>query len=303
VMRFLFFFDQAGKKGRYEMKLDNNNQISLGKMLKEARIEKNITIEELSVITKIHKRLIQALEKDDFLNFPNRVYIIGFLKSMSEELGFNLDEAIGLYEMQSWKNKQRHIPDVIEDKPIPDKTVIFHLPIFFKKNIKIKLKWLVPGCLLLVLLIIISPLLFEMKKPVEKEASTKVGSHKYKNRQNINNNKPNREIAYIQGSQKVSITAKNGNSWISFSVDKNPIRQLTLRKGSSIILSGDKIRLTVGNFKALEVKSNNVVVNNFKSNKNKTASISFPQKNIARKGVPELVLGHDVIRPQTNSIL
>jgi transcriptional regulator with XRE-family HTH domain len=285
------------------MKLDNYNQISLGKMLKEARFEKNITIEELSVITKIHKRLIQTLEKDDFLNFPNRVYIIGFLKSMSEELGFNLDEAIGLYEMQSWKNKQRHIPDVIEDKPIPDKTVIFHLPFFFKKNIKIKLKWLVPGCLLLALLIIISPLLFEMNRPVEMEASTKVGSHKYKNRQNINNNKPNRKIAYIQGPQKVSITAKNGNSWISFSVDKNPVRQLTLRKGSSIILSGDKIRLTVGNFKALEVKSNNVVVNNFKSNKNKTASISFPQKNIARKGVPELVLGHDVIRPQTNSIL
>lgn len=281
------------------MKPDDNSQTSLGKLLKESRLDKNITIEELSVVTKIHKRLIQTLEKDDFRNFPNRVYILGFLKSMSEELRFNLDEAIALYEMQSWKSRQLNTPEIIEDFPIPDKTVSFHLPLFFKQKTKIKLKWLVPSALLLVMLIIISPLLIEMKSPVQKNGTTKIVIHKHKS---FNQN-AGRKIAYIQGSQKVSITAKNGNSWISFAVDKNPIRQLTLRKGSSIILSGDKIRLTVGNYKALEVKNNNVVVGNFKSNKNKTASISFPQKTVEKTSGRELVLSHDVILPHANSRL
>lgn len=278
------------------MKSDYKYQRTLGEMLKEARLAKNITIEELSVTTKIHKRLIHTLEKDDLYNFPNRVYVIGFLKSMSEELRFNLNEAMHLYEVQCWKNKQRALPEVKRELPIPDKTVTFHHPLFFKQIVKIKVKWLLAGVFLFFFLVVISPLLVEGKIPEAKKAATKVSVEKSSTRAKGKSNE--RKIAYIQGSQKVSIKAQTGSSWISFRVDKNPARQLTLKKGSSIILSGEKIRLTVGNFKALEVKNNNLAVSNFKRNKNKTVSISFPQKEVEKPNEAELILSHDAIQVQ-----
>ena len=55
----------------------------LGELLTRARIEKNITVEELSSITKIHKSLILSLENNQLENLPNRIYVLGFLKSLS----------------------------------------------------------------------------------------------------------------------------------------------------------------------------------------------------------------------------
>ena len=276
------------------MELGHRNQRSLGAMLREARLAKNITIDELAASTKIHKRLIQALESDSFQNYPNRVYVLGFLKSLSETLRFNLKEAIALYELQSWKNEQRSLPEMKKEIPIPDKTISFHLPLFFKQKRKIKAKWLVAASLMFVCLLIVSPLLMG-EQGIEKnneiiEVETKVSLKKIKPKLKTKNNE--RKIAYIQGSQKVSIKAVNASSWISFKVDKNPVRQLTLKKGSSIILSGEKIRLTLGNHKALEITNNSVVVNRFKANKNKTTSVTFPQKNIDHKSESELVITH-----------
>lgn len=277
------------------MELGHKNQRSLGVMLREARLAKNITIDELATSTKIHKRLIQVLESDNYQSFPNRVYVLGFLKAMSEELRFNLKDAIALYELQVWKNKQQPLVELKKEIPIPDKIVSFHLPMFFKQKRKIKAKWLVAASLLLVCLLIVSPLLMgeqaiDQKEDIKK-VETKITLKKIKPKLKAKNNE--RKIAYIQGSQKVSIKAINSSSWISFKVDKNPVRQLTLKKGSSIILSGEKIRLTLGNHKALQITNNSVIVSRFKANKNKTTSVTFPQKNLEQKSEAELVITQD----------
>lgn len=277
------------------MELGHKNQRSLGVMLREARLAQNITIEELSASTKIHKRLIQVLESDSYQKFPNRVYVLGFLKSMSEALRFNLKDAVALYELQAWKNEQGALPEIKKEIPIPDKIISFHIPIFFKQKAKIKAKWVVAASLLILCFLILSPLIVgvqetvkkEDKKKVETKVSAKIVNPKLKSK-NIE-----RKIAYIQGSQKVSINAVNGSSWVSFKVDKNPVRQLTLKKGSSIILSGEKIRLTLGNQKALEITNNSVVVSRFKANKNKTTSVTFPQKNLEQKNESGLVITQD----------
>lgn len=253
-------------------------------MLYEARLTRNITIEDLSIRTKIHKTLIHSLENDDFPNLPNRVYILGFLKSMSEELRFNVKDAIALYDLLLLR--ELHAAPVEEkvDAPIPDKVV------FFNKR-KIKLKWLVAGVLLFVVLIIISPLLVEMKA----SDTTKVTSElKKKTSQTQVKRKIAEERAVLlQGSIKISINAKNGNSWISFKVDKNPIRQLTLKKGSSIVLTGEKIRLTIGNQKALEIYDNNEIVSVVKNNKGKAIVISFPQKKNEKKVESDLIFSRE----------
>ena len=75
----------------------------------------------------------------------------------------------------------------------------------------------------------------------------------------------------------VSINATYGISWISFQVDKNPIRKMTLKKGSNIILKGESIKLVLGNYKALIIKNNKEVVPVKKNINGDIAKINFPQ--------------------------
>lgn len=257
---------------------------SLGEMLYKARMARNITIEDLSTRTKIHKTLIHSLENDDFPNLPNRVYILGFLKSMSEELRFNVKDAVALYDLLLLR--ELHAAPVEEkiEAPIPDKFI------FFNKR-KIKVKWLVAAVLLFVTLVIISPLLVEMKAS---DTTNVVSETKKKTTRGLANSKVVKEnLVVLQGSIKVSINAKNGNSWISFKVDKNPVRQLTLKKGSSIVLTGEKIRLTLGNFKALEIYDNNEIVSVKKNNKGKSVVVSFPQKKDEKKAESDFIFSRE----------
>lgn len=264
---------------------------SLGEMLYKARLAQNITIEDLSTRTKIHKTLIHSLENDDFPNLPNRVYIQGFLKSMSEELRFNVKDAVALYDLLLLRELNATPVEEKIDTPIPDKFI------FFNKR-KIKLKWLVVAVLLFVVLIIISPLLVEMKAS---DTSNVVTETKKKiTRTQTKRKVAGENIVVLQGSIKVSINAKNGNSWVSFKVDKNPIRQLTLKKGSSIVLTGEKIRLTLGNYKALEIYDNNEIVSVTKNSKNKAVVVSFPQKKNEKKAESDFIFSREGT-PQLNN--
>ena len=94
--------------------------------------------------------------------------------------------------------------------------------------------------------------------------------------------KPIKEIVMARpvtksSSFNVSIIATRGVSWISFQVDKNPTRKITLKKGSSIILKGESIRLVLGNYKALVIKNNKEAVSIKKNIIGDIAKINFPQ--------------------------
>lgn len=62
----------------------------IGSILRNAREEQGLSVEDLHNRTKIRARLIEALEEGDFSEVPGgMVYVRGFLRSLSEEL--NLD--------------------------------------------------------------------------------------------------------------------------------------------------------------------------------------------------------------------
>lgn len=62
----------------------------IGEVLRSAREEKGLSFEEISEITKIQPRYLQALEEGDTKVFPGEVYIKGSLRSYARVL--NLDE-------------------------------------------------------------------------------------------------------------------------------------------------------------------------------------------------------------------
>jgi transcriptional regulator with XRE-family HTH domain len=81
---------------------------SLGKLLHDTRIEKDITVDKAARQTKISKQYINALEAEDFEVFPGEAYLIGFMRVYAEYLELDPEEIIALY-----KNL------VIQEQPVP----------------------------------------------------------------------------------------------------------------------------------------------------------------------------------------
>lgn len=64
--------------------------LSVGKLLKDAREKKKISLRDVEKRIKVRERFIHALENDKWNTFTSRIYIIGILKNYSRFLG--LDE-------------------------------------------------------------------------------------------------------------------------------------------------------------------------------------------------------------------
>lgn len=69
----------------------------LGQLLKKARTQKGITLDELQELTKIRKRYLEAIEEGNYKILPGNFYVRAFIKSYSEAVGLEPDEVLRLY--------------------------------------------------------------------------------------------------------------------------------------------------------------------------------------------------------------
>lgn len=74
---------------------------TVGQFLRREREARNISLEELSQGTRINRALLEAIERDDFNFFPQRNFIIGFLKGYMRYLGLPPEEVIKRYLRQA----------------------------------------------------------------------------------------------------------------------------------------------------------------------------------------------------------
>jgi len=70
---------------------------SFGQKLKLEREKRNITLEQISVSTKIGIRMLQALEEDKFNQLPGGIFNKGFVRAYSRFLGIDEDQTIADY--------------------------------------------------------------------------------------------------------------------------------------------------------------------------------------------------------------
>jgi cytoskeletal protein RodZ len=69
----------------------------LGQLLRKARLEKGISLEDLQEVTKIRKRYLEAIEEGNFKVLPGTFYIRAFIKSYAEAVGLDPNEVLRLY--------------------------------------------------------------------------------------------------------------------------------------------------------------------------------------------------------------
>jgi len=69
----------------------------LGQLLRKARTEKNISLDQLQETTKIRKRYLEAIEEGKYDILPGTFYVRAFIKQYSEAVGLEPDEVFRLY--------------------------------------------------------------------------------------------------------------------------------------------------------------------------------------------------------------
>lgn len=88
---------------------------NIGNTLKQTRLAKNISLEEIEKNTRIRKLYLEAIENEDWDVIPGTVYLRGFLKSYAKYLGLDEKEFLnGLSMVVTHNNETGSFPEKIE---------------------------------------------------------------------------------------------------------------------------------------------------------------------------------------------
>ncbi len=222
---------------------------SVGTKLKNLRLQKGLSLEEVHKKTKIHLNILKAIEEDSLINF-SPVYIKGFLKIYCKFLGVDPRDCIPDYKEP--KAKISYVSD-FQEKPASS----FKIPSFKLLPLKaIHIKIIVT--IILILIFIIG--LFNLGKFISFKASRlskraelpAVISSKTDNRVP----KPKLQNSPAVKIITLDIHAKE-NCFIQVKSDGRVMFQNILKKGRSESWQAkDKIELSLGNAGVVELEVN-----------------------------------------------
>ncbi|MET1247835.1 MULTISPECIES: helix-turn-helix domain-containing protein [Sporolactobacillus] len=97
----------------------------LGQVLKEAREQKNLSLDELQEQTKIQRRYLKAIEDGDYGKLPGEFYTRAFIKSYAETVGLDFKSLTEQYPSDMPKVERQHVETHV--KP-PDGSENEHSP-------------------------------------------------------------------------------------------------------------------------------------------------------------------------------
>ena len=84
--------------------------------------------------------------------------------------------------------------------------------------------------------------------------------------------------------QNVYIRAVDGNTWISYKIDNNPISSVIINKDNDLFLQGGEIRLFLGNVNVTRIFYNNYLIET--PTKSGVKSLVFPEENNEKYFMP-----------------
>jgi cytoskeletal protein RodZ len=106
----------------------------LGEFLKNERLKKGITLDELQEITKVRIKYLKAIEDGNLDDIPALVYAKGFIKSYAEAVGVDANELLSKY---NYLFKEKEEANKIEDVSTYQKAEKnFDTAVFLRKLIK-----------------------------------------------------------------------------------------------------------------------------------------------------------------------
>ncbi|EFM13129.1 transcriptional regulator, XRE family [Paenibacillus curdlanolyticus YK9] len=70
----------------------------LGDLLKKAREQRELSLDDIQEATKIRKRYLEAIESGDYKVLPGSFYVRAFVKTYAEAVGLDADDVLRLYK-------------------------------------------------------------------------------------------------------------------------------------------------------------------------------------------------------------
>jgi cytoskeleton protein RodZ len=104
---------------------------SLGETLRQARLDKGVSLAEAARDTRIRRAYLEALEAEDPAQLPAPVYTRGFVRTYADYLGLNAQAMIDLYQPQARRESapslRPAVPRVAIPRQIPLRPVLYVL--------------------------------------------------------------------------------------------------------------------------------------------------------------------------------
>lgn len=72
--------------------------VNIGKKLRDARLQQNMSLDELQQITKTQKRYLIAIEENDFDSMPGTFYVRAFIRQYANAVGLDGNELVAIYD-------------------------------------------------------------------------------------------------------------------------------------------------------------------------------------------------------------
>lgn len=94
------------------IKPSEHGEASPGHILREARIRKNLSLDQVYEATKIVKHYIERIEQDDYSTLPSPVFVTAYIKSLCELYGIKDKESLILQKLEV-NQKIRPVPTEI----------------------------------------------------------------------------------------------------------------------------------------------------------------------------------------------
>jgi cytoskeleton protein RodZ len=96
---------------------DSEEHISAGKKLRNTRMDRGVTLDEVARITRITKAYLLALEEDAYEKLPSEAYARGFLRIYANFLRLPAEEVLLLYQRSaSGETPEESVPTTACDK-------------------------------------------------------------------------------------------------------------------------------------------------------------------------------------------
>lgn len=86
--------------------------IKVGQKLRSERLEKGLTLDEISKATKIRVSFLWAIEEGDYKKLPSSAYIKGFVKNYTQYLGLPYKDTLALFKREFNENEHLEVMPV-----------------------------------------------------------------------------------------------------------------------------------------------------------------------------------------------
>ncbi|MDN6195936.1 MAG: DUF4115 domain-containing protein [Atopostipes suicloacalis] len=245
----------------------------IGEILKQARIEKGYTLDDLQQITKIQKRYLEAIENGNTEILPGRFYARAFVRQYADIVGLNGEELLDENLEVSSKEINEEFAESMSSSPTRQKVE--------KKNVLATVKEQLPTILIFVLVAAILIIIYfafrqtgvdenqdsslisdeqnqelvtsdtdeeesaeektEEEVPEEEvpeEESSEEDAEEIKQEFNLSNSTADRTVYEVTAphpeEQSITLKTADGESWVSIQVDGETVESTTLATESSV---------------------------------------------------------------------